>query len=241
MQCSLSLSNHSAWYRKKFYGNTNKNQATTQQHLWYHDLFSQTVCLYKAMSKISFLSFSAALTCKVWKKWNIIFFKNCYNDMHCCRWHIFTIKALLCISIFLYIWQWHITQKHTECILVFPWKQWLSKRATMLRNTCIAYLEGLPHFCTNITHVTETCDFKKSTTYSNESLGNVAKCKWHHPASQPEENNSSNLCFFNAKAHLLIFCVSCKKQRQLKPEAEGMSVLLSFEDVHFQNYKTVSD
>jgi len=75
LQRSPSLSNHSAWYRKKFYGNTIKNQATMQQLLWYHDLFSQTVRLYKAMSKISLLSFSAALTCNVWKRWNIISLK----------------------------------------------------------------------------------------------------------------------------------------------------------------------
>ena len=29
---------------------------------------------------------------------------------------------------------------HTECIVVFPLKQWLRERATMLCYTCIAYL-----------------------------------------------------------------------------------------------------
>jgi len=88
-----------------------KNQATTQQLMYHYGLFSQIVRLNNTMSKISFLSFSAALTCNVWKRWNIIYLKNRYDDMHCCQWHIFTIKALLCISIFLYIWQWHVTKK----------------------------------------------------------------------------------------------------------------------------------
>jgi len=130
------------------------------------------------------------------------FLNNFYDDMYCCRWHKFTVKALLRISIFLYIWQWHVTQqKNTECILEFPWQQWFSKPATMLRNTCIAYLARLPLFCTYITHVTQTRDFRKSTTYSNRSLCNVAKCIPHHPASQPEKYKSSNLCTVNASAH----------------------------------------
>ena len=164
------------------------------------------------MRQIYFLLFSAALLCNVWKIWNIISLNNCYDDMHCCRCHIFTVKALLRISIFLYILQWHVTQqKRTECILEFPWQHWLSKPATMLCNTSIACLARLPLFCTYITHVTQTCDFRKSTTYSNRSLGNVAKCIPHHPASQPEKHTSSTLCTVNTSAHLFIFCVPCKK------------------------------
>jgi hypothetical protein len=144
------------------------------------------------MSKISFLSFSAALTCNVWKRWNIIPLKNCQDNMCCCRWHIFTIKALLCISIFLYTWQWHVTQqKHTECILVFPWQQRLSKRATMLRITYIASLGRLPIFCTSITHVMQTCEFRKSATYSNKSATYSNKSATYSNKSATYSNKSA--------------------------------------------------
>jgi hypothetical protein len=112
------------------------------------------------------------------------------------------------LSVLIYsIWQWHVTrQKHTDFILVFPWQQWLSKRATMLRNTCNAYLARLPLFCTNITHVTQTCDFRKSTTYSNKSLGNLLNIYQNIRRHNPKSINRQ-LYILLTQAHIYSFFV----------------------------------
>lgn len=142
--------------------------------------------------------------------------------MHRCRWHIFTIKALLCLSIFLYISQWHVTQqKHTEWILVFPWQQWLSKRATTLRNTCTAYLARLPLFCTNITQVTHkhvTSENQPSTaTNPSETLLNL------YDTTRRHNRKSINLQLYVllTQVHIYSFLYFVQDVKSVKAQKEG--------------------
>jgi esterase/lipase superfamily enzyme len=114
-----------------FHGNNYKNWETAQWLICHYNLFSQIVCLKKAMSRQTFFGINAASGTL---HENLYIFNFCSDinlpQKHCCT----------TLNIFIQLTVKYSSTTHTECTVAFPLQQWLHKHATMLRYMHIAYL-----------------------------------------------------------------------------------------------------
>jgi hypothetical protein len=97
-----------------------------KQHrfICHYNPFSQTVRLKKTTSKRTFFCFRTACICNVWKECRLVGMQFLSRigmfNLHCFRWHKFTINVLLYNAQYFYVVDSDmVSEIHTQCTVVF--------------------------------------------------------------------------------------------------------------------------